>query len=459
MQFLDLLKSLLPSVVKEWLLKDFKWILWIGLLIILISFYLIKSYLSYNFKETIHSTQFLVALGAIFFISGIIFLLTIYKEHLNHIENYVFGYIFIFLGLLILVIFTLKYFNGIPKITKIVNQTNIPRAAHMSVKLKDGKILIIGGILNGISLKNSEIFDPNSLKFISIESLNIGRSHNGAILLKNGNVFIVGDNGIPKEAEIFDINKNEFRLTNLKTISQHNSFFTLTLLNDERVLIIGSGQSSFGKKTEIYDPHNDKFINSFDLKANRMGGHTATLLKNGHVLIVGGSLVGSNIPSSKTAEQFIPETGFILKGDLGEARRFHTATLLPSGKVLIIGGISENTNKSLASVEIFDPRSGYFSFVGSLNVPRWGHTSTMLPDGSVIVIGGFTNTNVPTDIIERYDRNTQKFKIIGRLRKSRALHTTTSLNDGSLLIIGGVRLENNFSENNVLKSVEILKIF
>lgn len=146
-------------------------------------------------------------------------------------------------------------------------------------------------------------------------------------------------------------------------------------------------------------------------------------------------------------------------GDLSEARSFHTANLLPSGNVILIGGKSEERNTVLASAEIFNPRSGYFYSTGSLNISRWGHTATILPDGSIIVIGGFTKSNFPTDVIERYSENDGIFKIIGRLRQARAYHTATLLDDGSVLIIGGIKKENNFSENNVLKRAEILKIF
>ena len=64
-------------------------------------------------------------------------------------------------------------------------------------------------------------------------------------------------------------------------------------------------------------------------------------------------------------------------GDLTKARKAHTATLLQDGLVLVVGGDSDTG----ASAELYDPSTGTWSTAGSLNTPRRGHTATLLPDG------------------------------------------------------------------------------
>jgi hypothetical protein len=64
----------------------------------------------------------------------------------------------------------------------------------------------------------------------------------------------------------------------------------------------------------------------------------------------------------------------------------HSATLLPDGRVLIAGGDDPDTG--LATADLHDPRTGSFRPTGSMTISRLFHTATLLPDGWVLVAGG-----------------------------------------------------------------------
>src|SRR4030095_3763265 len=72
-------------------------------------------------------------------------------------------------------------------------------------------------------------------------------------------------------------------------------------------------------------------------------------------------------------------------GQLSIARRGHTATLLQDGRVLIVGG--DNQNGLVSQAEIFDPASLTSSVLSNSPSPRTDHTATLLADGHVIMIG------------------------------------------------------------------------
>jgi hypothetical protein len=64
----------------------------------------------------------------------------------------------------------------------------------------------------------------------------------------------------------------------------------------------------------------------------------------------------------------------------------HSAALLQDGRVLIVGG--RDASSDLASGEIFDPASSSFIGIGGMEVPRVHPLLRVLFDGKVQLIGG-----------------------------------------------------------------------
>jgi hypothetical protein len=133
--------------------------------------------------------------------------------------------------------------------------------------------------------------------------------------------------------------------------------------------------------------------------------------------------------------QFASAQTFSATGSMATARDSHTATLLPNGKVLIVGGEDFNQDP-LASAELYNPATKTFSPTGSLANARYLHTATLLPNGSVLVLGGF-NADGAMASAELYNTGTGLFTSVGVMISPRAMHTATALANGKVLIAAG----------------------
>jgi hypothetical protein len=177
------------------------------------------------------------------------------------------------------------------------------------------------------------------------------------------------------------------------------------------------------------------------------GSHTATLLPSGLVLIAGG-YSDNGAPAFEaallsSAELYVPALGtFTATGGMTVARASHSATLLGNGMVLIVGG-DDGNGKALASAELYDPAAGTFAATGSMTMARYDHTATLLPSGMVLIAGGYTDNGAPAfqnallSSAELYDPSAATFTATSSMTAARGSHTATLLPNGRVLIAGG----------------------
>jgi uncharacterized repeat protein (TIGR02543 family) len=208
---------------------------------------------------------------------------------------------------------------------------------------------------------------------------------------------------------------------------------TATLLLNGKVLIAGGQSSSVFSSAELFDPSKGNWSDTGSMRNSRLG-HTATLLPNGKVLVAGGynGIILSGV------EIYDPSTGiWSSAGSMNSMRTGHTATLLTNGKVLVVGGEGNFANIR-NDAELYDPITGVWTRTGSMNNSRWMHKATLLANGNVLVTGGreaYHSGELSTATL--FDATTGAWSNAGSMNSSRIGHSATLLNDGTVLVAGG----------------------
>ena len=156
---------------------------------------------------------------------------------------------------------------------------------------------------------------------------------------------------------------------------------------------------------------------------------------------VGAGVSATSAPASAAPVVDAPPVAPV--APLTQARQRHTATVMRDGSVLFIGGWAHGVGE-LGSMERYDPTTGTVSFAGDLVHPRSDHSATLLPDGSVLVVGGTTTDTVGLASAELVTPSQDPLVpasvvAVGDLAQGRAHHVAVPvLGDGHVLILGGV---------------------
>jgi hypothetical protein len=340
----------------------------------------------------------------------------------------------------------------------VVGSMSHSRVDHSATLLDDGRVLLVGGnalddrgFISDDALASAELFDPATGAFSEIDGLTTERSQHAAVLLSDKRVLIAGGyntDGAPSTTELFDPGTGRF-VRGADTLDRLGGPTTAALLPDGQVFVIGDGgrpelfdPSTVGRASPTPGPRNGDLagtVTAIDGPAVERYGHTATLLRDGRVLVVGGNIDDRPIDS---AELYDPRSGrWSATGSLNEPRAWHRATLLDDGRVLVAGGREFEPPdeggefRATDSAEIYDPTTEVFTPAGRMTVARGGYPlccgqvahfpTTVLADGRVLIAGGSDKPG-----LDLFDPRTNTFTGV----RAGCQGSTIQLPDGRILL-------------------------
>jgi hypothetical protein len=326
---------------------------------------------------------------------------------------------------------------------------SIARSQHTATQLNSGRVLAVGGIISGGRTNSAELYNPAFGTWSTAASMTTTRSEHSATRLANGKVLVAGGTkgtgaGTKlNSVELYDPDTNTW--SPAAPMSVIRTGHSAVLLNNGKVLVVG-GRNSGGSldSAELYDPVADSWSSPAGSMAAKRYLCSATLLNDGRVLVAGGEDYNNNTTPTDSAQIYDPATNsWSDVAPLPLARYRHTATLLNNGMVLMTGGRDDTDSFntfvgfSIEYAAVYDPVNDIWNFGNIMSSQRAGHSATLLSDGTVLVAGGEDSSGNSLSSAELYDPLGNSWSDAGSMASARYNHSALLLPNNMVLVTGG----------------------
>lgn len=319
-----------------------------------------------------------------------------------------------------------------------VATSTVGRHRHTATLVGTGEVLIAGGRTGGpqgATPVMTEWFNPDTGALRPAPSPLFPRTDHAAVALHSGAVLLVG--GLQAPAERLEPGAAQWVRTGAHA-QPTRAFPTATLLRDGRVLLAGGWNvASYFAGTELYDPATDQWTAGPTMSRARALA-TAAVLPDGRVLIVGGG--DANGPLAD-CEVFDPQTNqFSSFPSLQTGRYEATLTVLDNGGLVVTGGEVGAGTQPIASAEYFDPDLRQWVSLPSMSSARALHTASLLPDGRLFVAGGYGSSLFGASVgtAEVLDPGSRTWSAPLPLEVARQMHTAVVTSRGDVALMGGL---------------------
>lgn len=272
--------------------------------------------------------------------------------------------------------------------------------------LPDGRLLWIGGAtLVGTTLTRvANVYlgtiKGDSITWVESTALPAARSEHAVCIAPNGQIYVIGGANAAG--------------TPINTVTVG------TLTDDTISWVQGSSYNMIGIRAR----------------------HTATILEDGRIMVMGGISTAGDAGTAIATTEFGTigqnSIAWVAGTALPVALKMHTANLLVDGSVLVIGG---QTTASLATVYQLVVSGNTITYTSrqALPVALSRHSTVVTPSGHIMVLGGFTTANVATAYYGAFSTTgTLRWDTLSNIPTASRDAAAEMLPDGRILIAGGV---------------------
>ncbi len=272
-----------------------------------------------------------------------------------------------------------------------------PRFAFAGVPLGTGDFLIAGGCVDtgcATTTPSAELYVGASAVWTDAGALSVARAHGMSASLSDGDALVVGGcDGTACQTtsdRYHPLAGSPGSWAPTASLATARGYGTATALGDGRVLVVGGcGTPDCNPilgDAEVYDPNANRWTPAGTMSSPR-AGHTATLLGDGTVLVVGGCADAACTRTLPTTEIWTPDGNFHPGPTMPGARHDHTATMLDTGEVLVAGG-ANGISTSVPQAEVYAPTQSRWIEMDPMHLDRAFHTAVRLQSHNVMLAGG-----------------------------------------------------------------------
>lgn len=330
-------------------------------------------------------------------------------------------------------------------------------AGHTATVLADGRLLVLGGVKSTGGTAAAGVFDPATSTWTSVAPMGTLRSSHAATLLADGRVLVTGGSTVSSgaaqgyvnnaSAEIYDPVANTWTATPPMSVAR--AHHTATLLPDGKVLVVGGENASYlvEGSAEVYDPAANTWSAPRAQPVSPRSQHTATLLPSGLVLVAGGfDIVNGLLTPSAGAELYDPVrhtgtstdihgvTTTVVTGQDFVATAAMASTHYGHSATRLADGRVVVVGGNTTQTEIYDPTAATWTTQGSTAATHTAHGAALLADGRILVVGGTQSAQPGAEL---FDPATGQWTATSQMQVARGNPSATRLPDGSVLACGG----------------------
>jgi plastocyanin/N-acetylneuraminic acid mutarotase len=325
---------------------------------------------------------------------------------------------------------------------------NVNRSFSAVATLQNGSVLVAGGFAGAVansSISSAEMYNPSTNTWKMVAPMHVGRAGAIAVTLKNGEVLVsggLGSTGPLTSCELYNPTTNTWTMTGNMTQARYDH--QMVMLNNGSVLVIGG---DFGgtenNVTEVYNPATGNWTTVAPQPQAR-ADMVVVVLPDGNVLVAGGHTA---FAPTLLSEIYDPTTNtWSHTGNLNTPHGDAGGVLLNDGDVLIAGGYStyndtDNTIQYLYLSELFNTTTNTWKMTGDMNFPRGeiGLSTVKLDNGEVLVPGGNYQPETGQTTAELYNPVTGTWSMAGTMSVPRGSGAMAVLLDsGKVLAFGGL---------------------